>query len=241
MDLQTYLKKRKEQGEDELKPPCSRCLQPEVGCYCHLLAPLDPGISFVILIHPIEVRRRIATGRMTYLSLQGSYLISGQDFSMNEQVNALIAHPDHHCVILYPGPHSLDISKGSIGGEGTWIPKGKRLVVFVIDGTWATAKKMMRESKNLQDLPQIGFTPQKPSAFIVRKQPAENCYSTIEAVHQTIELLGAVVGYDVDSRAHDSLLQVFSSMVQRQLRHQQQAAELRGPYNSRDLRRQSQL
>lgn len=241
MNLQTYLKNKKEQTGGATKSPCSQCLQPEVGCYCHLLEPLDPGMRFVILIHPIEVRRRIATGRMTHLSLRGSSLISGQDFSCNEQVNALISHPDHHCVILYPGPHSLDIGKAAVGGEGAWIPKGKRLVVFVIDGTWATAKKMMRESRNLQALPQICFVPQSPSSFIVRKQPAENCYSTIEAVHQTIELLGTAVGYDVSSRAHDSLLRVFSSMVQRQLRHQQRAAEQRGPFNSRDLRRQSEL
>ena len=90
-------------------------------------------------------------------------------------------------------------------------------MVFVIDGTWATARKTMRLSQNLHALPRVCFTPPARSNFQVRKQPKAECYSTIEAVHHTIELLGPAAGFDLLARKHDSLLRVFSVMVNRQI------------------------
>ncbi|UXR65960.1 DTW domain-containing protein [Bdellovibrio bacteriovorus] len=212
---------------------CPVCIQPQTGCYCQHIKPFDPCISFVILIHPIELRRRIATGRMSHLCLQHSYLISGQDYSSHEIVNQLINDPERHCVILYPGSDSLNLSLMPAGRRDGLAPLGKKLTVFVIDGTWATAKKMMRESQNLGSLPQICFSPEKPSAFRVRKQPSDFCYSTIEAIHQTIELLGDSRGFNTALRQHDNLLQVFDVLVERQLDYLKTSEEKNGAFNSR--------
>ncbi len=93
----------------------------------------------------------------------------------------------------------------------------KNIVIFVIDGTWRTAKKMINQSPCLNTLPRISFTPPAPSRFHVRKQPRPECYSTIEAIHHTIELLGPVRGFPLGERRHDSLLFAFENMVRRQL------------------------
>lgn len=212
---------------------CPVCIQPQTGCYCSYVRKFDPHISFVILIHPIEMRRRIATGRMSHLCLENSYLISGQNYSDNELVNSLIQDPGRHAVILYPGTDSRNLSVMSEDQRGQIAPSGKKLTVFVIDGTWATAKKMMRESQNLKALPQICFSPEKPSTFRVRKQPSDFCYSTIEAIHQTIELLGASQGFATAHRQHDNLLKVFEVMVERQLDYLKTSEEKNGAFNSR--------
>lgn len=99
----------------------------------------------------------------------------------------------------------------------------KKLRVFVIDGTWATAKKMVRLSTNLHTLPRICFSSDQPSTFRVRKQPRAGCFSTIEAIHHTIELLGEQNGFDLQSGKHHNLLTVFDSMVETQLRFIQEA------------------
>nr|BFD61075.1 hypothetical protein CKG001_31820 [Bdellovibrio sp. CKG001] len=218
---------------------CPVCIQPLKGCYCPHIQRFDPHISFVILIHPIEMRRRIATGRMSYLCLENSYLISGQDYSDNELVNALICDSDRHCVILYPGPDSQNLSLMSEGQRTDLVPAGKKLTVFVIDGTWATAKKMMRESQNLKTLPQVCFSPTKPSSFRVRKQPADFCYSTIEAIHQTIEILGHSRGFKTARRQHDNLLEVFDLLVERQLDYLRMSEQKNGAYNSRQERKRT--
>ena len=196
---------------------CSRCTQPDFACYCSQIHSFDSKINFVVLIHPIEVKRRIATGRMSHLCLEGSYLIKGQDYTHNPIVNDLIKDTKYHSVILYPGVTSKNLSLMFEHEKTALFPKEKKLRIFVIDGTWATAGKMVYQSKNLIDLPRICFTPPAPSNFRVRKQPAPGCYSTIEAIHHTLELLGPSQGFDLTTLNHHKLIFVFDKMVEKQL------------------------
>ncbi len=213
MNLQKYFENRKTflASEQKFREMCLDCRQPEFNCYCDHVKSFDPGVKFVILTHPIEVRRRIATGRMSHLCLKNSELIVGHDYSKNQKVNVILENPDLHSVILYPGRQSLNISKWSGEEKRNLVPSNKKLAIFVIDGTWNTARKMMHLSKNLKNLPQICFTPERLSTFRVRKQPAPECVSTIEAIHQCIELLGT------ENREHDKLLDVFDQLVEQQL------------------------
>jgi DTW domain-containing protein YfiP len=194
---------------------CVKCLQPEFGCYCLHIKPFDPKIKFVILIHPIEMKRRIATGRMSHLSLKNSELIVGQDYTDNKRVDELIQDPRSQPLVLYPGLQSTNLSETSSTERSDLVKK--RLLIFVIDGTWATARKTMHLSQNLKKVPRIGFTPPSQSQFRVRKQPGVDCYSTIEAIHHTIELLGPAAGFNIADGEHNSLLNVFNKMVERQL------------------------
>jgi DTW domain-containing protein YfiP len=203
--------------EPKYRVICEACDQPDFCCYCAQISAFDPLISFVILIHPIEVKRRIATGRMSHLSLKNSYLIEGQDYTHNSKVNALLEDKDYHSVVLYPGINSQNLSIMNQREKTAVFPREKRLRIFVVDGTWATARKMMRLSENLKTLPRVCFSPDKPSNFRVRKQPHPQCYSTIEAIHHTIELVGDSQGFAVKNRLHDRLLRVFEYMVERQL------------------------
>lgn len=219
MDIEQYRLKKAERilNEPKYRILCKTCEQPDFCCYCNHVVPFESKIHFIILIHPIEAKRRIATGRMSHLCLKGSYLIKGQDFSNNHLVNDLLKDSSHHSVILYPGAQSQNISQLTEQEKETITPQNKPLRLFVIDGTWATAKKMLRQSINLSTLPRICFSPPKPSTFRVRKQPDANCFSTIEAIHHTIELLGPSQNFSLDCRQHDNLLAVFDSMVERQL------------------------
>lgn len=233
MDIQTYRQRKEEQERNAVsyRELCWDCRQPTVGCYCPVIKAFDPKIKFVILIHPVEERRRIATGRMSHQCLINSELIVGQDFSNNRQVNDIIDDPLFSSVILYPGRNSVNLSENSNFTSGSthscftqriFLPN-KIPVVFVIDGTWATAGKMVRQSSNLNHLPRICFTPPAPSQFRVRKQPKPECYSTIEAIHHTIELLGNKIGFSLNERKHDNLLEVFNKLVETQIRFVQEA------------------
>ncbi|MGE0763365.1 MAG: tRNA-uridine aminocarboxypropyltransferase [Bdellovibrionales bacterium] len=221
MNVQQYLARREQQNLAQRSLPgrklCIKCLQPERTCYCVHVQTFDPKLKFAILIHRLEVHRRIATGRMSHLCLQNSDLLMGYDYSHDLRVNALLADPQFHPVILYPGQRSTNLSSLSTAERTALFPAGKKPLIFVIDGTWSTAKKTLRRSINLHQVPQICFTPERPSRFRVRQQPKAHCISTLEAIHQTIELLGPIVGFDVASREHDRLLYVFDKMVEQQL------------------------
>lgn len=219
MDVQRYRDRRAQFLSEEplFRNLCHTCIQPDFSCYCAWLQPIDPKIQFVILTHPIEVRRRIATGRMSFLSLKDAKLISGHDYTHNAELNRILHDPSLQCVMLYPGRFSTNLSEMSLSQRQAIVPQNKKLCVLVIDGTWATAKKMVNLSQNLKSLPRVCFTPLTPSNFRVRQQPRPECYSTIEAIHHTIELMGDACEFDVQSRAHDCLLSVFDQMVNRQI------------------------
>lgn len=197
---------------ERIRLRCRNCLQPDFSCYCTWLAPFDPGMDFVILIHPKEFRRRIATGRMSHLMLRGSHLVCGHDFSHHRDLMPVLRDPARHCVMLYPGRQARNLTLMSAEARFDLAPAGKRLTILVVDGTWNTARKMVNLSRCLQELPRICFTPSTPSNFRIRRQPRAECYSTIEAIHHTLDLLGGVPG-----RAHDRLLHIFERLVNRQL------------------------
>lgn len=196
---------------ERIRLRCQKCLQPDFSCYCQWLQPFDPGVEFLILIHPKEFRRRIATGRMAHLMLHGSHLICGHDFSNHRELMPILRDPKRRCVMLYPGRQACNLSDMNQTERRAYL-HGGRLTVLVIDGTWSTARKMVNLSPCLQELPRICFTPTTPSNFRIRRQPRPECYSTIEAIHQALELLGGT-----PERQHDRLLETFDRMVNRQL------------------------
>lgn len=219
MNLAAFLsqRERREAKAPRYRQWCFRCLQPNFSCYCLLIKKFDPQIKFVILTHPLEARRRIATGRMSHLILERSELILGYHYSNNSRVNELIACRQYHSVILYPSARSLNLTLTSEESRPALFPKDKELLIFVIDGTWNTAKKTVRLSSNLLDLPHISFVPTRPSNFRVRKQPSPLYYSTIEAIHHTIELLGPSRGFATENKQQDHLLFIFDHLVDQQV------------------------
>ena len=194
------------------RPFCIQCRHPRLTCYCHSLKPYSPPITFVILIQREESRRSIATGRMSHLILSNSYLFEGLDFSSHGPVQEILRDPQNACVLLFPGPGSVDISKATTEEKTAVFKKGKRPVVFVLDGTWTRAKRMRTLNHTLNFLPMIRFSPTTPSQFKIRKQPKAECYSTVEAIHEVIHLLAP----DPQAR-HHHLLEVFNAMVAQQM------------------------
>jgi DTW domain-containing protein YfiP len=139
---------------------------------------------FVFLMHPKEFKQeKVGTGRLTHLCLPNSEIQVGVAFDDHSPVRALLRDPANHCVLLYPGPSARNLSRGELTAIDY---AGKRLVVLLLDATWACARKMLRLSPSLQALPRIMFTPTAPSRFVIKQQPQEGCLSTLEATHETL-------------------------------------------------------
>ena len=66
---------------------------------------------------------------------------------------------------------------------------GKNPNIFILDGTWPCARKMLKLSKNLQKLNRVSFDNEIKSKFIIKQQPESLCLSTIESVHTVLKLL----------------------------------------------------
>ena len=219
MNLEQYKKRKAEtiHPYELVRSFCTSCWQPEFNCFCSQIKKFDPKIEFVVLIHPLESHRRIATGRMSFLSLKNAHIIRGSEFKNNYKVNRLLSEKGYRNMILAPGRTAKDLTSMSNSEKEAEFTGDQKLRIFVIDGTWSNAKGMVNKTPELLKLPKICFTPPAPSNIRVRKQPNSNCYCTLEAIHHTIELIGHSQGFDVKSRLHDNLFKPFNWMVEGQL------------------------
>jgi DTW domain-containing protein YfiP len=178
-----------------------------------MIAPFASEPRFVILNHPREAKHRFGTGRMAHLCLSNSLLLEGVDFSRDARVNRQLEDPSVFPVLLFPSRSSINLTRQS-PAERAALLGGRRSVVFVLDGTWKSVRKMIRLSRNVASLPAVCFEPPSPSSYRIRRQPRSYCYSTIEAIHHLLELLTPPADA---SQPHDNLLAVFRSVIDRQL------------------------
>jgi DTW domain-containing protein YfiP len=155
---------------------------------------------------------------MAHLCMTNSLFMEGINFSCDARVEAILRDPGKFAVLLYPGESAINLSQLSLRERIAIVPAGRELVVFVPDGSWTTARKMVRASENLKKLPAVSFTPPTTSAYHIRRQPRPNFYCTVEAIHQVIDLFSESAGPTISvPRPHDNLLEVFQLAVKRQL------------------------
>ena len=215
MNKAEYLK-RKEALKKEapiFRKKCLKCLRPEEICLCNTFKAFDTKTRFIILMHPKEAKHeRVGTGRISHLLLKNSEIIVGDLFDQDQKVQTILNNPENHCMILYPGIDSHNISDKRLT-----FSTHKKLVLFIIDGTWPCAKSMMRDSKTLHTIPKLSFTPPSQSAFSIKQQPGEFCLSTIESLYQTLQGLKQSEIEILPNNEEDVLLKSLEKIVEFQM------------------------
>ncbi len=191
---------------------CLHCRRRLATCVCSELRPFRTQTRFIILMHPMEYKKeKVGTGRFSHLILENSQIIVGIGFDSDPEYLKVLNDENYQSVVLYPGENTVNLSEAS----ATDLP-GKPLQVFVIDGTWACAKKMMKLTTSLHDLPRVSFTTDRISEFKVKHQPIAGCLSTAESLHQVLLELNRM-GREATLGQEENLMDVFRKTVEQQL------------------------
>jgi DTW domain-containing protein YfiP len=182
----------------------------------------------VLLMHPMEWRReKCTTGRLACLNLANSEIIPGLAFDENPRYRALVDDPANYPVLLYPGPGAIDLCARPFpeGGPFGETIRARRLVAFIVDATWACSRAVLRASPSLLALPRMMFTPREKSRWIIKRQPADYCLSTIETIHELLRALeeAGLERYPDKER----LLSVFAAMQEYQVRRAEETPNYR--------------
>jgi hypothetical protein len=82
--------------------------------------------------------------------------------------------------------------------------------LLVIDGTWSTAKRMMRHAPWLLELPRVRIKPSQPGQYRIRLEPSDEHLSTVEAITEALR------GIEPDTERLDDLISAFQNMIDRQ-------------------------
>jgi DTW domain-containing protein YfiP len=175
----------------EVKNPrknCYKCMRPSSTCICKHISPVQTKTRFIILMHPKEYKKeKNGTGHMTTLQLENSEIIVGVDFTNNNRVNELLTKENSSSFLLYPGKDNFNLSVRKSSELRPFMGENPNL--FILDGTWPCARKMLKLSKNLQQLKRVSFDNEIKSKFIFKQQPEPLCLSTIESVYTVMNLL----------------------------------------------------
>jgi DTW domain-containing protein len=154
----------------------------------------------LFLQHPRERFVAVNTCRMAHLALPNSALVVGTHVDDHPALSTCHAAPDE-CAVVFPGPQAMPVEQCH--------PPPKRIIF--VDGTWSQAKKLLKLNPRLAALPRVAFTPAAPSRYRIRKEPADDFVSTIEAV---VHVLGVL---ENNPERVQALLIPFDAMVERQL------------------------
>ena len=194
--------------ERHFRENCYRCFKPDLMCICRDITPVATRFRLLILQHPVESRRTISTARIVSLSVTGSRLLVGVDFTNNSELARWVAPSEGPSYLVYPERGAPQVEE-LVEKEQGW--PGLSPLFILIDGTWGQAKKIKNQNPVLASIPRVGMRPDFESNYRIRKQPRANCLSTVEA---TALLLSKLEGPAFSSRP---LLEVFDRMVDRQL------------------------
>ncbi len=161
---------------------CYECYRPKSSCMCELFECIQTQSKFVILMHPKEFKKvKNNTGRFTHKSLPNSELFMGIDFSNHRRINEIIE--THESYILFPSQNAINLTHQKPPSSQ------KKMAIFLIDSTWACAKKIFTQSTNLQSLAHMSFETTTPSAYEIKVQPQEHFLSTMESTLTVLKLL----------------------------------------------------
>jgi len=164
-------------------------------------------------MHPKEYKKeKSGTGHITNLQLENSEIIVGVDFTNNKRVNDILAKENSTSFLLYPGKDNFNLSLREHSETNDFM--GHHPHIFILDGTWPCARKMLKLSTNLQKLKRVSFDNTIKSKFIIKQQPESLCLSTIESVYTVINLLKAA---NLEQCETKDFLIPFEKMIAHQL------------------------
>ena len=145
---------------------CPGCLLPKESCICRARPTLEAAIDFWLFFHPEEMRKPTNTGKLiadcfpatrvtewTRIPTPADWEASRQ----NDDVDVFIVFPDD-----YPPRESRFVP------FPTEERSGRRRTFLLLDGTWQQARKMLKRSAYLDEVPIVGIDPDFHSTYGLR-------------------------------------------------------------------------
>jgi DTW domain-containing protein YfiP len=178
------------------RPRCERCLRTVPHCLCPLIPQLNSRTRVLLLQHPSEVDHALNTARLAALGLVNAQLVVGEVF---DNLQELLNPPGYTASLLFPGDDARPLVAGSADATAT--------LLVVPDGTWRKARKLLHLNPLLAALPRVTLSDVSASRYRLRKAPAVNALSTLEAVVHALQTLESPASFDALLRPFDALIE----------------------------------
>jgi DTW domain-containing protein YfiP len=148
---------------------CFGCGLPRRACGCGGVEPILAAPPLVILRHPRERGRTLSTVSLIKQRYPSILVKDGELFSPLR-----VPYP----VLVFPGAAGP--------GDAPAAPAPERTLIL-IDASWRKAKRILHRNSWLQALPRLDLKPDQGSDYRLRKVPAPDALSTVEAVAEVLD------------------------------------------------------
>ena len=186
---------------------CAQCCRPVSVCLCEHLLDLVAPCNILILQHPSEQKKPLASVPVLQHCLSPLQVLVGEDFSEHPLVTQLLQKRSG-CRVLFPA-NNCALTLWTVGQRAQ--PQEKIDTLIVPDGTWRKAKKIWYSNLWLQKLPAVKLTGTLPSQYRIRSSSVPGGVSTLEAI-------ALACNYIEGSTRFEQLRVPFNAMIDMQVK-----------------------
>ena len=168
---------------------CPRCSRPKPACICSALPPepLETATRVLVLQHPAEAKRAIASVPLIPMCMKSVLVTKGVSFSGDIEPLQHAVQSGYEPLLLFPSADAVALDSVNASTLAT----GSKKLLVLIDGTWTQARMMIRHSPELLGrCTPIKFEQPIDSIFnALRREPEPYCMSTVEACARALRFL----------------------------------------------------
>ncbi|WP_105187846.1 tRNA-uridine aminocarboxypropyltransferase [Pseudoalteromonas sp. T1lg48] len=165
---------------------CESCLLAQPLCICAGVEQVPCDVAVCMLMYHNESFKPSNTGRLIADIVPDNHAFRWDRTDPDPAFLALIKDPQYQAFVVFP---SEGITPERVCTQVQRQGDKKPLFIF-LDGTWREAKKMVRKSPYLDELPILSISPEKLSDYRLRVAPHAHQLGTAEVAIMVLLLAG---------------------------------------------------
>ncbi|AQS10342.1 DTW domain protein [Clostridium saccharobutylicum] len=168
----------------KLYESCNKCGLPTINCICNIVPKIETKTKIWILSTEREFSRPSNTARLLKLvNPESTELILWERTNAPEKLIEYINSEEYEIYILFPMEND-DLSESKFEYKSS-----EKIPAFIIlDGTWKEARRILRKSDYLKNLPRVSLNTIHKSEYTLRRGASEGELCTIEAAIEVLQL-----------------------------------------------------
>jgi DTW domain-containing protein YfiP len=167
---------------------CEQCLIAKHYCICEGAEYASCDAAVCLLMYHNESFKPSNTGRLIAEIVPDNYAFRWDRTSPDPALLALLNNDKYQPFVIFPAE---DVETDRVVTQVEPVA-GKTPLFIFLDGTWREAKKMIRKSPYLDNLPVLSITAQKLSDYRLRVAPHAHQLGTAEVAIMVLALAGEV-------------------------------------------------
>lgn len=193
--------------------PCPSCGF-HYNCLCGEVPTLDSQTRIELLMHETEAARTTNTGQLLEKALPLCRRHIWQRKTPPTTLLTLLADPDVRSYLVFPDADAIALD--TVFSDANTAPQTKPVHFIIVDATWQQARKMLRQSPWLNNVPKVKLPEGLATRYTLRRNQPDGSLCTCEVGMVLIEALGEKENASRMGQYFDKFMQVFEADRQHQ-------------------------